>query len=207
MFQICLTSEKPAALRGWQQKQLFFSGSFLHGCCMQSKAFGQPDLLSLVTLFLTQAKISLAEGLTFNQLSTRSSKGRVCGGVVLYCQEHFQPIFPKPLPLHRVIMTQVQNPAVSTFVETSCDWTWPINPLYPDPSAKLSYPEAYWRYCLTVLSVVLLRVYLIPSSRSLIKTLNSLTPVLSPGECHWWLVTNCIEFHSPWLFEHLYCLL
>lgn len=41
MFQICLTSEKSAALQSWQQELLFFSGSFPHACCMQSK-----DILS-----------------------------------------------------------------------------------------------------------------------------------------------------------------
>lgn len=41
MFQICLTPEKSAALQSQQQELLFFSGSFPHACCMQSK-----DILS-----------------------------------------------------------------------------------------------------------------------------------------------------------------
>lgn len=52
MFQICLTSEESAALWSWQQELLFFSGSFPHACCMQSKdtfrAADRPDLPSKI---------------------------------------------------------------------------------------------------------------------------------------------------------------
>ncbi|KAK4831743.1 LOW QUALITY PROTEIN: hypothetical protein QYF61_018873 [Mycteria americana] len=89
---------------------------------------------------------------------------------VLLCQAAFQPLFPKPVALHGVVVTQVQDLALS-LVEPHTIGLGPLihtvqNPLAFLPSRRSMLPPNL------LSSANLLRAHSIPSSRSLIKILN-----------------------------------
>jgi len=92
-----------------------------------------------------------------------------------------QSVFPKPLLLHRLVMTQVQHLAFST-VEchaTECSlWTWPIQV----PQQRLPTLKQFSTSAQLVSSADLLRVHSIPLSIFLINIFNTIGPMLNPGE-------------------------
>ncbi|KAK4827693.1 LOW QUALITY PROTEIN: hypothetical protein QYF61_020827 [Mycteria americana] len=106
---------------------------------------------------------------------------------VLLCQAAFQPLFPKPVVLHGVVVTQVQDLALGLVEPHTIDPGPSIQPVWVSltflPSSRLTLPHNL------VSSANLLRAYLIPSSRSLIKIFNSTASNTEPWGTL--LVTGC----------------
>ncbi|KAK4823633.1 LOW QUALITY PROTEIN: hypothetical protein QYF61_004366 [Mycteria americana] len=97
---------------------------------------------------------------------------------VLFHWATFQPLFPKPVALHGVVVTQVQDPALS-LVEPHTTGLSPLIqpvqiPLAFVPSSRPTLPPNL------VSSANLLRVHSMPSSRSFIKVLNRTGPSTEP---------------------------
>ncbi|KAK4828887.1 hypothetical protein QYF61_001445 [Mycteria americana] len=100
---------------------------------------------------------------------------------VLFHQAAFQPLFPKPVTLHGVAVTQVQDPALSLVEPHTIGLGPSIQPVQIPLEGKAFLPSS--RSTLLpnlVLSANLLRVHSIPSSRSLIKMLNRTGPNTEP---------------------------
>ncbi|KAK4817624.1 LOW QUALITY PROTEIN: hypothetical protein QYF61_021527, partial [Mycteria americana] len=97
---------------------------------------------------------------------------------VLFHWAAFQPLFPKPVALHGVVVTQVQDLALSFVEPHTIDlspWIQPVQvPLAFLPSSRSTLPHNL------VSSANLLRVHSIPLSRSLIKILNRTGPSTEP---------------------------
>lgn len=70
---------------------------------------------------------------------------------VLFCCAALQPLFPKPIPLDGVVMTQMQDLAL-TLVEWSCNWTQPIDLVCPHSSANPFCCQADQQSCLSIIS-------------------------------------------------------
>ncbi|KAK4813748.1 LOW QUALITY PROTEIN: hypothetical protein QYF61_023684 [Mycteria americana] len=97
---------------------------------------------------------------------------------VLFCQAAFQPLFPKPVALHGVVVTQVWDPALGLVKPHTINLSPSIQPVQIPlsflPSSRSTLPPKL------VSSANLLRVHSIPSSRSLIKILNKTGPKTEP---------------------------
>ncbi|KAK4827727.1 LOW QUALITY PROTEIN: hypothetical protein QYF61_021155 [Mycteria americana] len=110
---------------------------------------------------------------------------------VLSCQAAFQPLFPKPVALHGVVVTQERDPTLSLVEPHRVGPSPSIQPVQIPlaflPSSRSTLPHDL------VSSANLLRVNSIPSSRSLIKMLNRTGPNAEPWGTP--LVTGCqLEF-------------
>ncbi|KAK4824318.1 LOW QUALITY PROTEIN: hypothetical protein QYF61_013593 [Mycteria americana] len=90
---------------------------------------------------------------------------------VLFCLAAFQPLFPKSVALHVVVVTQVQDPALGLVEPHTVGLSPSIQPAQI-PLSTLPHN--------LVSSANLLRVHSIPSSRSLIKMLNRTGPNTEP---------------------------
>ncbi|KAK4825953.1 LOW QUALITY PROTEIN: hypothetical protein QYF61_003471 [Mycteria americana] len=97
---------------------------------------------------------------------------------VLFHQAAFQPLFPKPVALHGLVVVQVQDLALGLVEPHTIGlgpWIQPVQvPLQSLPALKSTLPPNL------VSSANLLRVHSIPSSRSLIKILNRTGPSTEP---------------------------
>ncbi|KAK4810817.1 hypothetical protein QYF61_008789 [Mycteria americana] len=98
---------------------------------------------------------------------------------VLLCRAAFQPLFPKPVALHGVVVTKVQDLAlglVESHTIASAHRSSLSRSLCRDflPSSRSTLPHNL------VSSANLLRVHSIPLSRSLIKILNRTGPNTEP---------------------------
>ncbi|KAK4809169.1 hypothetical protein QYF61_006427 [Mycteria americana] len=109
---------------------------------------------------------------------------------VLLHQAAFQPLFPKPAALHGVVVTQVQDPALSRVEPHTIGLGPSIQPVQV-PLQSLPILKRSTLPPSLVSSANGLRVHSIPSSRSLIKTLNRTGPNTEPWGtplvtgCHW----------------------
>ncbi|KAK4829606.1 hypothetical protein QYF61_005706, partial [Mycteria americana] len=99
---------------------------------------------------------------------------------VLFHQVAFQPLFPRPVAFHGVVVAQVQDPTLS-LVESHTIGLGPSTQPIRIPLSTLPHE--------LVSSANLLRVHSIPSSRSLIKILNRTGPNTEPWGTP--LVTSC----------------
>ncbi|KAK4828429.1 LOW QUALITY PROTEIN: hypothetical protein QYF61_026525 [Mycteria americana] len=97
---------------------------------------------------------------------------------VLFSRAAFQPLFPKPVALHGVVVTQVQDLTLGLVEPHTIGLSPSVQPVQIPlaflPSSRSTLPHNL------VSSANLLRARSIPSSRSLIKILNKTGPKTEP---------------------------